>query len=245
MITIWVDVINNIIIQEDCLLSQTDSTTANGWLRESNFSDSGDKVAQLTTAHQLAKLVINSKSCLCSQWFAGVENIVSDALSHDFHLPDKILIHLIYCKVPHQVPFGLKIFQLPLKISSWLTCMLRNLPSKEQWSKEPMQSNLLLGFATENISRPLDYPMTVSLMNFHLARNNASTVHSLTPSEKVDLVLQEIVKPTNPSQSEPPWIVWHRPTNWQKRQILYLMPINNLHSFYNVNSKAIISQINL
>jgi len=75
MITIWVDVINNIIIQEDCLLSQTDSTTANGWLRESNFSDSGDKVAQLTTARQLAKLVINSKSCLCSQWFAGVENI--------------------------------------------------------------------------------------------------------------------------------------------------------------------------
>jgi hypothetical protein len=37
LITIWVDILNHEIDSEDCILSQTDSTTANGWLRKSNF----------------------------------------------------------------------------------------------------------------------------------------------------------------------------------------------------------------
>ncbi len=32
LITIWVDILNHEIDPEDCILSQTDSTTANGWL---------------------------------------------------------------------------------------------------------------------------------------------------------------------------------------------------------------------
>jgi hypothetical protein len=46
MINIWVDVLANNIENEDCLLSQTDSTTANDWLRKSNFPDSGEEIAQ-------------------------------------------------------------------------------------------------------------------------------------------------------------------------------------------------------
>jgi hypothetical protein len=95
LITIWVDILNSKISQEDCILSQMDSATANGWLRKSNFSDPDDEVAQLMTARQLAKLVMNSQSCLYSQWFAGVDNVVSDALSHDFHLTDSSLTHII------------------------------------------------------------------------------------------------------------------------------------------------------
>jgi hypothetical protein len=186
-------------------------TSANGWLRTSNFSDSEDEATQLTTARHLAGLIIDSQSCLYSQWFAGVDNVVSDALSHDFHLTDSHLTHVMQSEIPNQVPFGLKISQLPQEITSWLTCMLRNLPSKEQWSKEPTGIKLLLGTITETTCPPLDYQMTGSSTHSPLARNIEYSELSLTPSEKIDSVLQNLVKPLNLKKSEPPWIVWHRP----------------------------------
>jgi hypothetical protein len=92
VITIWVDILNQEINPEDCILSQTDSTSANGWLRKSNFSDSDEEATQLTTARHLAKLIIDSQSCIYSQWFGGADNVVSDALSRDFHLSDNLLM---------------------------------------------------------------------------------------------------------------------------------------------------------
>jgi len=71
VITIWIDIINDNISLEDCILSQSDSTSATGWLRKSNFSDSEDSIAQMITARHLASLILNSKSCLYSQWFKG------------------------------------------------------------------------------------------------------------------------------------------------------------------------------
>ncbi len=37
VITIWIDNINNSIEEESCILSQTDSSSASGWLQKSNF----------------------------------------------------------------------------------------------------------------------------------------------------------------------------------------------------------------
>jgi len=37
LITIWVDIPNNDVSPEDCILSQTVSATANGWLQKSKF----------------------------------------------------------------------------------------------------------------------------------------------------------------------------------------------------------------
>jgi len=37
--TIWMDFLNDGLPSESCLLSQTDSTSAAGWLKKSNFSD--------------------------------------------------------------------------------------------------------------------------------------------------------------------------------------------------------------
>jgi hypothetical protein len=235
MITIWVDILNNKIIQEDCILSQTDSTTANGWLRKSNFSESDDEVAQLTTARQLAKLVMNSRSCLYSQWFAGGENVVSDALSRDFHLSDSSLTHLIISNISYQVPFGLKICQLPQEIISWLTCLLRNLPFKEQWSKEPTQSKLSRGHDIKPTFPQSDCHMTGSSIPSHTIKNIGYSVHSLTHSEKIDLVLQKIIPPLNQSLLEPPWIMWHRPTSWLSEQTQDSTQTRELRSFYNDN----------
>jgi hypothetical protein len=87
LITLWVDILSGEIASESCLLSQTDSTTAAGWLKKSNFADKSDEAVQLTTARHLANILIKTKSCLYSQWFPGDQNIVSDSLSRDFHLP--------------------------------------------------------------------------------------------------------------------------------------------------------------
>jgi len=136
-ITIWIDAISDEIEDEACILGQTDSTTAAGWLRKSNFAEVEDKIMQMTTACHLASLLINTKSCLYSQWFLDSDNLVVDSLSRDFHIDSNTLSHLICSSVPEQVPFGLEILTLPEEISSWLTSLLQNQPCKMQWSKEP------------------------------------------------------------------------------------------------------------
>ena len=85
IITIWIDISLGIIQPEDCILSQTDSSLAAGWLRKTNFADSQDEEIQLQTAKKLATLLIDSQSCIYSQWFLGELNNVSDSLSRDFH----------------------------------------------------------------------------------------------------------------------------------------------------------------
>jgi hypothetical protein len=59
-ITIWVEASGDNISSESCILSQTDSSTAAGWLRKSNFADKVDEAVQLTTAHQLARILIDT-----------------------------------------------------------------------------------------------------------------------------------------------------------------------------------------
>ena len=43
IVTIWVDIILGLVQPEDCLLSQTDSSSAAGWLRKSNFAETQDE----------------------------------------------------------------------------------------------------------------------------------------------------------------------------------------------------------
>jgi hypothetical protein len=40
VISIWIEIFNGLFLSHDCFLSQMDSTTAAGWLRKSNLSDS-------------------------------------------------------------------------------------------------------------------------------------------------------------------------------------------------------------
>jgi hypothetical protein len=61
MITLWFDSISSQIEDSSCILCQTDSSTANGWLRKSNFSEKTDEAVQLTTARHLANLLILQK----------------------------------------------------------------------------------------------------------------------------------------------------------------------------------------
>ena len=80
LVTIWVDLLANEIPPESCILSQTDSTSAAGWMHKSSFNDKQHLLA-MTAARHLARLIMSSKTCLYSQWIQGEYNGVSDMLS--------------------------------------------------------------------------------------------------------------------------------------------------------------------
>jgi hypothetical protein len=46
LISIWVDSFHKVIEPKSCILTQTDSTSALGWLRKSNFTDKMDEFVQ-------------------------------------------------------------------------------------------------------------------------------------------------------------------------------------------------------
>jgi hypothetical protein len=105
-------------------------------VKEIKFCDKDDVFIQLTTAHQIATIILDLESCLYSQWFPGEFNDVSDACSRDFHLSDIEITNLILSSIPNQVPNGFRISNLPQEIVSWLTSLLQSQPQKQVWNQQ-------------------------------------------------------------------------------------------------------------
>ena len=66
----------------------TDSTTSEGWTRKTNFREDGEEPIQEATvrikiARSHATRLLNNNIKDYSQWFAGKENDVADALSRE------------------------------------------------------------------------------------------------------------------------------------------------------------------
>lgn len=106
VINIWIDIFHNTNEAESCLLSQTDSSSALGWLRKSNFANKVDANIQVLTARKPANLLIHSESNLYRQWFPGDQNSISDSLSRDFHISSANLFVLLQSNFLEQAPFG-------------------------------------------------------------------------------------------------------------------------------------------
>jgi hypothetical protein len=160
VISIWVDIIHQNVQPEDCLLSQTDNTTEAGWLKKSNFAEEKDEFIQLHTARHLASLVMDTGSCIYSQWFPGENNSISDSLSRDFHIDSNLLCHMLSLQFPSQVPFGLSLLPLPNEIVSWVTSLLQSQQQTEPWSKAPQRSSFALGSASKATFSQLVSSMT-------------------------------------------------------------------------------------
>jgi hypothetical protein len=238
LITIWVDASRSKIQAEDCILSQSDSTSAAGWLRKSNFADDTDEFVQLSIARKLASLMIDTRSCLYSQWFSGDENNISDSLSRDFHLNSSNLSVLLSSNFPIQAPFGLEILPLPSDIVSWATSLLQSQPQAGQWSGEPTRSKFALGLVSRTTFGP-SASATMTTWIPSIADNvTRSSALLLKPSERVDFLLSH-PSLSRLNQSEPPWISWHRPSSWLTDQIHDWIPTENLRSFYNANFEDI------
>jgi hypothetical protein len=228
-INIWFDIFHNTIERESCLLSQTDSSSASGWLRNSNFSDKEDEAVQLTTARKLAELLILSESSLYSQWFPGKLNNISDSLSRNFHTPSSNLAFLLQ--------------SLPPDFISWLTCLLLSQPQKELWSREPTRSKFALGLNSNLTYNQSDCPLTPTSTIYPVTKRSRSSVPLPSQSEKVHFVLENVIRPSNQNQSEPPWTVWLRPSSWLTDQTQGLTERRNLPSFYSDSSGDTLPQM--
>ena len=89
---IWMLAIENCIIPNSCLLVNGDSSTAQGWIRKSNFpsADESDPEinVKLQAARKAASILMEKEACVYSQWVPGDENDITDSLSRDLHSSD-------------------------------------------------------------------------------------------------------------------------------------------------------------
>ena len=233
MITVWIDTLAGDIQPHSCLLSQTDSTSAAGWLKKSCFDERQQKLAMQTARH-LAILLIHSKSSLYSQWVEGEANGVSDILSRDHHLTDSAVISLILTSCPEQVPNGLHLQPLPNEIASWLICKLREQPATTQSPKEPTRSKYALGSVGSSISPPLASATTSSSTSSPEVSDTASSVPSSKPSETPGSVQNALAFLKRPSV-DPPWTMWQRPSGLTTGLIPDTTATVDWRMFYNAN----------
>jgi hypothetical protein len=235
LITIWIDIESDQIKIEHCILSQTDSTSAAGWLRKSNFADTKDESIQLLIARKLASFLITSKSCLYSQWFSGNENSISDSLSRDFHIEASNLSFLLASNFPDQAPFGLEILPLPNSIVSWVTSVLQLSLQEKPWLGEQAKSKFALGLASRTTYCRSESRMMHSWKTSTKVNDTKFSVPLSNPSERVDFLLS-LPSISRLTQSEPPWTSWHRPSSWLIDQIQDWIPTESFHSFYSASS---------
>jgi hypothetical protein len=103
--------------RESCVNSQTDNTSAESWLRCSNFHD--ENKANMDLARWLGLHIMEQEICLYSEYLPGDDNDIADSLSRDFHLTDSALMCLFAKHLSLQLPQDFEICVVPAEIVSW------------------------------------------------------------------------------------------------------------------------------
>ena len=233
VITVWIDILAGDIHPDACILSQTDSTSAAGWLRKSCFDEKQHLLAMQTARH-LGSLLIKAKACLYSQWVEGEANGVSDILSRDHHLSNKEIVSLILTSCPEQVPFGIKLQPLPKEIASWLIFKLQEQPATTLSPKAPTRSKYALGSVGSNTCPPLDLVTTSSSTRSQEANATVSWEPSCKPSDK-HASAQNVLAFLKRNNAEPPWTMWQRPSGLTTGLIPDTTATVDWRMFYNAN----------
>jgi hypothetical protein len=184
IMTPWIDIIQGRLRPGDCALSMTDSTTSEGWLRTTNFSELQEDPEQASVWLEVARLHATHYITLgireYSQWFKGEDNVVADSLSQDDDRSDEELTNLFCTFCKSQILEHFEIQPLPNKIVSWLTALLLRLQEKLQLREIHTRTKLGRGSVGSPTAAGLDW-----------------RTHSLTTSHAIH----------KPSCSEPlPWL---------------------------------------
>jgi hypothetical protein len=245
VITPWIDILNDRLTAGDCALSMTDSTTAEGWMRKSNFVEPNEHPVQAKTrvdaARKYASIFMDADIKGYSQWFEGKRNNVADALSRDWHLGDDELTSLLRFHFPEQMPENFQIAPLPKEISSWMTSLLQQLPVSEQLRERHTTTGLALGDGGKNGASPSDATTSISIS----AAKSSEIFYSVPLpwlSEKDgsrSIALTHWLK----AQSEVPSHMWYRPFGNRADRIPQKMQTTCLASFYQGSSEPIETMI--
>jgi hypothetical protein len=126
-ISSWVNILMGRLKEGNCNLSMTNSTTSEGWMRETNCKEETDHIQakviiEVTRSH--AKKYMNNGIQEYSQWFLGSQNNVADALSWNMDRTDVELTQILFTHIPSQIPSTFKIVHLPNNLGCTLLFVL-------------------------------------------------------------------------------------------------------------------------
>jgi hypothetical protein len=239
VITLWIDIVNGRLSPGDCALLMTDSTTAKGWMRKSNFSKPDDNPVQAQTcvnaARKYAKIFLNADVKGYSQWFEGKRNNVADTLSREWHRTNNKLTSILRSLFPNQMPGHFKILPLPSEISSWLISLLQQLPMSERLQEEHTTAKLEPGDDVRNIASLSD-AATFSWTPLQDTNELSCLEHLQWLSGKDDsrgITMRRWLK----AQSEVPCHMWCRPSGRQEDRTPEKTRTMSLASFYHDSIK--------
>ena len=239
VISVWIDIHNGRLKQGDCSLSMTDSSTSEGWTRKTNFREDGEEPIQATVRIEIARShatrLLDNNIKDYSQWFAGKENDVADALSRDDDRNDEELTKILRSHVPSQVPQHFKIVPLPNEISSWLTSVLQKLPVKERLLERHTRTRL--GRGEDGPSGPSQSDSSTTSTSTDSQSINESNLLEPLPwlCDKQDFQ-DRLMIPWLKAQSEVPFHLWHRPSGSTTDQTQPKTKTASLADFYHANT---------
>ena len=220
----------------------TDSSTAAGWLRKSNFKEDNENDIQIClkreTAREFAVTTLRKDLKLYSQWFTGMENAFADSLSRDFHIQPHKLTAILKNTIPSQVPPTFRIDPLPQRISSWLGALLHQLPEGTQGNEKHHGSKLLHGKSGGHSFTPSK--STTMTSSTHSSNPNGPSSYPASPrQQETPFCLQALNAPWLRAQSEVPSTTWRRPLGTLGGRIQGSTETGKLAEFYANNLKAI------
>jgi hypothetical protein len=233
LLTLWIDIHLGNTPPQSCILSQTDSTSAEGWLYKSNFHPERCP-SQLLVARKLAHLTINADVCLYSQWFPGDLNVVSDLLSRRFDLTDDALTDLVLSSVPDQVPNGFKILALPTEIDSWTTSLLQTASANQELPHRRMTPKPGHGNDGAHTSAPSALAMTPTFNPLIEPAATESSVPLPRPSATQPSAPPDILS-SQLESLKPPSHMWRRPFGLTTGLTQDSTATEKWRSFYNAN----------
>jgi hypothetical protein len=223
----------------DCVLSKTDNTSAEGWLKSTNFSKT-DRPAHAAIAEILGHDMMQREYCLYSQHWPGTDNTVCDVLSRDFHLDYHTLTSFLRFACPEQLPPHFHICSPSSAIVSRLSSTLQTFTATTPSLQVPTRSALWSSKGGDFSAMNSDSCPTSSLTTSNLSSESNSSEPS--PTESAKAILHRIGAPTM-------GLCWPKPpkatsSNWQRPSSLLSgptpdwIPTADLVPFYLANGVA-------
>jgi len=244
----WIDLLECNLPEFSCVLSMTDSTSSNGWLKKSNFAEKSESDIHvqckrvLARTHAMRLLDKNIKEY--TQWFPGKENDVADSLSRDFHINDSILTLFLLHFFPDQTPSNLQIRPLPSVIESWLSAWLQKMPGGSPSREIRQRSMTARGTDGKDFLHRFKSTRTPSLSNSQHPPELASSPSSHS-RYAMGTLANAMIGPWRRQLVDMPWTVWHRPSGTTSGTTPDATRVANLAAFYRDSTRAIKTRIRL
>jgi hypothetical protein len=224
----------------DCFLSIGDNTSALGWIKKANFDcDDPEQATHIALLRAFMLIVIDNSIVLYSQWFAGIDKGIADALSRHHDLSHNDLTKHIISNFPTQTPNGFHLRALPPDLTSWTLFWLQHSHEMRQSPPELRIRPTNGGSVTSSFFTSANC-MTMSTCGDSRHMNDITSSEP-SSSEHATVSGQNLQRDTITwlrTHAVPPSRLWVRPSCQQVMRTPARIPLERLRLFYNVNLKG-------